>query len=267
VITYVPINLTNKKFYVGSTNDFNRRWRSHLNSTDNYPFQNSLRNDPENFFVLISEDDGLDTRDEEQYYLDFYHGTAWCYNLRPSAESGGDTCSNTVWWNNGIRNQRSAVCPGEGWQPGKLGKTAGNWWNDGVTTVRSHECPGEGWVRGSLHRRGKYPRGEDHPSYGNRRPGMLWWNNGESCVRSPNCPGEGWARGVLPGSRPGPKNPLFGKNNPRSKPVYLVRPDGFEEYHDSIASACKEHNLLQQHLGKVAKGERKHHKGFIARFA
>ena len=81
MITYVPINLTNKKFYVGSAVDFDRRWRQHLNSTASYPFQNALRKNPDRFFVLVSEDDGLDTRDEEQFYLDFYHGSEWCYNL------------------------------------------------------------------------------------------------------------------------------------------------------------------------------------------
>lgn len=85
MITYVPINLTNKKFYVGSAVDFDRRWRQHLGSTASYPFQNALRKSPDKFFVLVSEDDGLDTRDEEQYYLDFYHGSEWCYNLNPLA--------------------------------------------------------------------------------------------------------------------------------------------------------------------------------------
>ncbi len=85
MITYVPINLSNRKFYVGSTVDFDRRWEEHLKSSANYPFQNSIRNNPENFFVLISEDDGLDTREEEQYYLNFYYGLNLCYNLSANA--------------------------------------------------------------------------------------------------------------------------------------------------------------------------------------
>ena len=85
MITYVAINLTNKKFYVGSTKDFAGRQKRHLLSKEDYPFQNSLRKSPENFYWIVSEDDGLETRDEEQYYLDFYHGTMWCYNISSSA--------------------------------------------------------------------------------------------------------------------------------------------------------------------------------------
>ena len=98
VITYAAINITNKKFYVGSAQDFVRRCREHHGTKNENPlFHRALHKNPENFYWIAGDDDGLDTRDEEQYYLDFYHGTAWCYNLRPSAESGGDTCSNTTW--------------------------------------------------------------------------------------------------------------------------------------------------------------------------
>jgi group I intron endonuclease len=85
MITYAAINLTNKRFYVGSTTDIVNRQRSHLNSKAEYPFQNSLRKDPENFYWIVSEEDELETRNEEQYYLNFYYGTKWCYNLNPDA--------------------------------------------------------------------------------------------------------------------------------------------------------------------------------------
>jgi hypothetical protein len=87
VITYAAINLTNKKFQVGSTTDFGRRCKQHHNSDENPEFHRALRKDPANFYWIVSEDDGLGTRDEEQYYLDFYHGTPWCYNLNPSASA------------------------------------------------------------------------------------------------------------------------------------------------------------------------------------
>ena len=196
MITYVAINLTNKKFYVGSTVDFKGRCKKHHRNNGDLAFHRSLRKDPDNFYWIVSEDDGLNTRDEEQYYLDFYHGTMWCYNLRPSAESGGDTCSDTSWWNNGMSNLRSAECPGEGWVSGKLGRTAGNWWNNGVTAVRSHIYPGEGWIRGSLPTR-RNMSGENSPSWGRKNPGLFWWNNGTTHTRSSECPGEGWVRGHL----------------------------------------------------------------------
>jgi group I intron endonuclease len=87
MITYVSINLSNRKFYIGSTVDFDRRWQEHTTSTCNYPFQNALRNNPNNFFVLISEDDGLEIREEEQFYLDFYHGSEQCYNISKDASA------------------------------------------------------------------------------------------------------------------------------------------------------------------------------------
>ncbi len=84
--TYLAINLATRKFYVGSTSNFERRRRVHLNNTDNLPFQNSLRTNPENFYWICSEDDELQTREEEQFYLDFYFGTKWCYNVSPSTD-------------------------------------------------------------------------------------------------------------------------------------------------------------------------------------
>ena len=85
MITYVPINLSNRNFYIGSTINFERRWKEHLKSLGNYPFQNALRKSPKNFFVLMSEDDGLETREEEQFYLNFYHGSEQCYNISSDA--------------------------------------------------------------------------------------------------------------------------------------------------------------------------------------
>jgi hypothetical protein len=53
--------------------------------------RNATRKRPQDFFVFISDDDGLDTREEEQFYLDFYHNTPWCYNISPNA-NGGHIC-------------------------------------------------------------------------------------------------------------------------------------------------------------------------------
>ena len=83
MITYLGITLNNRKFYVGSAVDFENRKKGHLKSKENYPFQNALRKDPDNVYWIASEDDGSDEREEEQFYLDFYHGSEWCYNLSP----------------------------------------------------------------------------------------------------------------------------------------------------------------------------------------
>ena len=85
MITYLGITLNNRKFYVGSAVDFERRQKAHLKSRDNYPFQNALRKDPDNVYWIASDDDESDGREEEQFYLDFYHGSEWCYNLNPLA--------------------------------------------------------------------------------------------------------------------------------------------------------------------------------------
>ena len=82
--TYLAIDLSSRKFYVGSTTNFDRRWRDHYKNTDNLPFQNALRNRPDQFYWIVTEDDGLDTREEEQFYLDFYHGSPWCFNVSSS---------------------------------------------------------------------------------------------------------------------------------------------------------------------------------------
>ena len=79
--TYLAIDLSSLKFYVGSTNNFGRRWRDHYKSTDNLPFQNALRTRPDLFYWVCADDDGLDNREEEQFYLDFYHGSPWCFNV------------------------------------------------------------------------------------------------------------------------------------------------------------------------------------------
>ena len=84
--TYLAINLVSRKFYVGSTSNFDRRVRDHHHNTDNLPFQNSLRANPENFYWICSGDDGTDLRYEEKFYLDFYYGTPWCYNVSPSTD-------------------------------------------------------------------------------------------------------------------------------------------------------------------------------------
>ena len=86
--TYAAINLTNKKFQVGSTVDFKRRQKEHLERKGDLEFQRSLRKDPNNFFWLVSEDDGLSTRDEEQFYLDFYFRSPGCLNLSGNSKLG-----------------------------------------------------------------------------------------------------------------------------------------------------------------------------------
>ena len=87
MFTYLAINLSNKKFQVGSTTNFPKRCKEHHAGKGDLEFQRSLRKNPENFFWFCSVDDLQNNRDEEQFYLDFYCGTEWCYNHNPSAKA------------------------------------------------------------------------------------------------------------------------------------------------------------------------------------
>lgn len=86
---YKIINLTNAKFYVGSTIDWNARVRTHrrkLRAGTHHcvPLQNSWNKYGEDAFVfrVVAEvDDFLDLREVEQVFLDEHHGGAQCYNV------------------------------------------------------------------------------------------------------------------------------------------------------------------------------------------
>ena len=193
MITYAAINLTNKKMQVGSTTDFERRCREHHNSDMNPEFHRALCKDPENFYWIAGDDDGLNDRSEEQYYLDFYYGTAWCYNSNPSATEPPSQ-EGTCWWNNGIEQVKVFECPGEGWVRGRLGK----WWNNGIKNRFGVTPPGgddDDWVPGRI------PTEVTAQRLGAESKGKVWWTNGEQEVRQRANPGEGWVRGRLKRSK------------------------------------------------------------------
>ena len=178
MITYAAINLTNKKFYVGSTIDFEGRVKKHHSSRDDYPFQNSLRKNPESFYWIVSEDDGLDTREEEQYYLDFYYGTMWSYNLNAKADCPPNLRGRTGQWSEESRASRR----GEG-NPA-FGKDP---WNKGLNG-EDNPLTGKPWAG-------------DKESARNLQTGMRRWNNGVKNTYAKECPGEGWVSGWLPRSK------------------------------------------------------------------
>ena len=233
--TYAGINLTTKKFQVGSTTNFDRRYRQHLKSTDNPEFNNSLRKNPSNFYWVVSEEDNSPDRDEEQYYLDFYCGSVWCYNINPFASSPpsrkGKTWSETSKNNFGeVQKELNLV-----------------WVNDGESSFR---VPSE--------EQEKYEKGRGNT-----------YNNGRSEKISVNHPGVGWVLGQLPSRKvcPEPKK-LFGSDNHASLPIYLKHESWEEEKkYDSISLACREWGLYKSCLCGVLKQKRKQHKGFTARYA
>jgi hypothetical protein len=95
--TYFAINLSSKKFQVGSTTNFERRQKQHAGGKGDLEFQRSLRKNPENFYWVVGSDDSKG-REEEQYYLDFYFGTRWCYNHNPNASIPPNPAGRTWSW-------------------------------------------------------------------------------------------------------------------------------------------------------------------------
>jgi group I intron endonuclease len=90
VDTYRATNTINGKFYIGSSNNFDRRREEHLNSRRNLPFQNALRKNPEAFEWEVWSDDS-DEPVLEQVLLDMWFGKEQCYNLNPYADRPSPT--------------------------------------------------------------------------------------------------------------------------------------------------------------------------------
>jgi group I intron endonuclease len=86
MITYIATNTLNGKFYIGSTIDFEKRKKSHINSELEYPFHRALRKNPEAFVWEVYLDDS-EGRELEQALLDMWFGKEQCYNLSENASS------------------------------------------------------------------------------------------------------------------------------------------------------------------------------------
>lgn len=91
------------------------------------------------------------------------------------------------WWNNGIENKQAIICP-EGFVAGYTFETneGKSWWNDGTNQVISFECP-DGFIKGKI------------PEKGGGTIGLKNWNNGIEHIMSATCPeGDSWIAGRLP---------------------------------------------------------------------
>ncbi len=86
MITYIATNTTNGKFYIGSTTNFEKRKKSHIESDSEYPFHRALRKNPEAFTWEIYSDDS-EGRELEQALLDTWFGKEQCYNLSEKSSS------------------------------------------------------------------------------------------------------------------------------------------------------------------------------------
>jgi hypothetical protein len=181
--------------------DFDRRKKEHLHCKyTNYPFQNALRRNPDDFVWEVWSDD-CEYPVLEQALLDMWVGKKWCYNINPSATH----------------------------PPSPRGR---------VDTEETRK------------RRSEAQRGKKHS------PDTI------EKLRAINK-----EKGVSPALLNMQKNPKTGKEHPKSRPLLLINLDtGKEEKFDCVTSAAKKYDLNKSHLCAVARGERKKHKGYRAKY-
>ena len=198
MLTYIATNTITGKFYIGSTINFKYRKRDHMCSKYKYPFQNSLRRNPDAFIWEIFEDDS-DTPILEQALLDMWFGKEQCYNINPKASippnlKGHKFSEETLKKRGLSRKGKNYGLVGKG--HGNYGKPhtkeaieknrqkhLGNRWiNDGEKEVplpRGKSIP-EGYVLGRLF----------------TQKGYFWWvNEKNETTKSKYSPGPEWKRG------------------------------------------------------------------------
>ena len=153
MITYVATNTLNGKFYIGSTTNFAKRKRDHLNNRDNLPFQNALRANPDAFEWEVFEDTS-DERILEGALLEMFGGKGQCYNIlldpaSPPRLYGEDNPSYGLGenhWNKGLKRSPETI---DKMRKSLVGnqRTAGKkWWvNEKGERRLTEQQPGPEW--------------------------------------------------------------------------------------------------------------------------
>ena len=193
MLTYIATNTTNGKFYIGSTRNFEKRKKSHLDSKHNYPFQNSLRNDPSSFIWQVFEDE-CDYPILEQALLDQWFGVEQCYNLNPNA-SHPPSCKGrilSVETKEKIgRAHRGKITP----ESTKKAVSLSNKTRKLSPETLKKKSEGASGVNNPFF--GKRHTEETRKTLSEKRKGKKWWYNpdsGESKM-SKESPGTEWLRG------------------------------------------------------------------------
>jgi len=127
---------------------------------------------------LISKEQGAGLHNPNKPWLDSPTKMA---SMRNGHLKGGHKTGSMPWWNNGIRDTKSAEYPGPGWVRGTIPK--GHYWNNGTEQRVCFECPGKGWIEGGI---------------GTTNKGMTWWNNGFEQKLLFHAPDQSWVLGKLP---------------------------------------------------------------------
>jgi group I intron endonuclease len=196
MITYIARNTINGKFYIGSTFNFERRKKEHLESKHNYPFQNSLRKNPDAFEWETYIDD-CDAPILEQSLLDMWCEKSQCYNINQYASRPPDSTGREV--KEDTKQKISKKLKGR-----QIGKKQ----RDVVSkSNKIRKLSPE-----TLEKKSKAVSGEKNPFYGKThseetiqkfkedRKGLKWWYNpilDNSCM-SKESPGDDWVRGRKP---------------------------------------------------------------------
>jgi len=203
MITYIATNTKTGKFYIGSTKNFERRKSQHLKRKVKWPFQSSLRKNPEDFIWHVVED-SLDEPRFEQILLDMYFGTELCYNLSPKADRppGFKGGRHTEEFKRSITGEKSPLF--------------------GVPKTQEHKKKIS--VANSGENHPHYGRtGEKHPLFG------VPQTEAQKKAQSEKMSGE--------------KNPQYGRTGAlhhNSKAIIAIKPDGTELHFGGVNEAARE---------------------------
>jgi hypothetical protein len=200
MITYSVMDLGRKKQYYGSTDGSPEdRPYSHLKRSNNKNLRRAVAKRPQDFFVVVGEDDGLDYREDEQFYLDFYHGTMWCYNSSPTASGNPQA----------LRDYNRKVS--EGLLPHSRSGTNGSWQrevNQNRVSNRTHNFLSENRdpetevkrlesVKKALRENNPMRSPEARDKVSLAQTGMKYWVNRDGKLkRQREQPGPEWQRGM-----------------------------------------------------------------------